>query len=187
MPRKYDDHDDEGDPPDAVTPLSAAQLARAKSRVVGPAVLLTVCGVLGLGVFGFHVVTGLRDPVAKFKRLRGGFENDPLLDERERQGLKAINDDLEKSKPFVTLARLAILACGAPPLLTVAGAVSMLRFSSRGVAKTGAFAALLPCTGCCYVLGIGGGVWSLAALGDRDVKAAFAAGGRVTSRRRDGD
>ena len=198
MPRKSDDNyddyederdeefDDEDDGREVRPPLKAGQLRRAKARVRGPAILLIVYAVLGLLVFTYNVVTGLRDPLAEFKKQRVVTENDPTLPPENRRALKEVNDGIENTvKPFVPLIKLLILASGVPPLLTLAGAVSMLRFSSQGLAKAGAVAAFLPCTGCCCLIGLGGGIWSFSAMGDRDVKRAFAAGGRVSSRGRD--
>ena len=200
MPRKYDDDEDdrfeddedyeeEEDERDEPPPLKAGQLRRAKARVQGPAILLIVYAGLGLLVFGYNVITGLRDPLAAFKKQRVQTENDPKLAPEDRRALKGINDDIENAvKPFVPLFQLAIVLSGVFPLVVIAGAVSMLRFFSKGLASAGAVAAFLPCTGCCCLLGLGGGIWSFSAMADRDVKAAFAAGGRLSSsRRRDDD
>ena len=198
MPRdrdddEYDDEeydrDDEDDGRDRRPLLRVAQLRRARKRVQGPAILLIVNAVLGLGVFGYNVVSGLlRDPLLNVKKQRAENDRNPQLNAQQRQLMNEMNESVQQGvKPFVPLFQMTIVLGGFLPLITIAGAVSMLRFSSVGLAKAGAIAAFLPCTGCCCLLGLGGGIWSFSAMSDRDVRKAFAAGGRVNSRRRDDD
>lgn len=53
------------------------------------------------------------------------------------------------------------------------GASHMRKLQSRGLAKTAAVLAVIPCTSPCCVLGIPLGIWALVVLSDPRVAAAF--------------
>lgn len=58
-------------------------------------------------------------------------------------------------------------------ILVFAGALSLLRVSSYGLAMTGAIVAVIPCLSPCCILGIPFGIWALVVLNDESVKAGF--------------
>ena len=65
-------------------------------------------------------------------------------------------------------------------LVILLGGVQMLRLKSRGLSMTASIMAMIPCfASACCVIGIPVGIWALVVLGSPDVKAAFAAGGRL--------
>ena len=65
-----------------------------------------------------------------------------------------------------------------------------MRLSSRGLARLASILGILSVVGCgsgCCLIGLGGGIWSLVAMSDPDVKAAFAAGGKAIGTLADSD
>ena len=62
----------------------------------------------------------------------------------------------------------------------VLGALRMMRLRSYGWAMTASILALLPCS-LVSLLGIAMGIWSLAVLNRRNVRAAFQSRGKPTS------
>src|SRR5262249_10139728 len=65
-----------------------------------------------------------------------------------------------------------LLAAAIVPL--IAG-IRMRKLQGYGLAMTGSILALFPCVslGCCLIIGPVAGIWSLVALSNADVKAAF--------------
>ncbi len=179
MPRDADDDrwaDD--DLPDPVAPLTPAQLKRAKARVFSPVALLVIHGALGLlgAVYGLTQLAV--DPVAQMKQERA--EAEANMTAQQRQDVAPLYDALELGVGYYVKALPVLIGFGLVfDTLVLIGAVSLLKFSSRGLAKLGAGLACLPCFGGCCLIGLGGGVWSFAAMRDPDVVAAFAAGGKL--------
>lgn len=178
MPRDADDNrwaDD--DLPDPAAQLTAAQLQRAKARVLGPAVLLIVHATLGMLGAVYGVTQLAVDPVAQVKQERAKAEVDMTAQQREQ--VKPLYDGLELGLGYYVKALPALIGVSFVfEMLILIGAVSLLTFSNRGLAKLGAGLACVPCFGCCLI-GLGGGLWSFSAFRDPDVAASFAAGGKL--------
>lgn len=64
---------------------------------------------------------------------------------------------------------LSILLC----VVTILGAIKMRALQSYGLAVAGSITAMFVLPGCCCLLGIGFGIWSLIVLNNPEVKAAF--------------
>jgi hypothetical protein len=184
--RMRDEFDDDL-PARGPLPLTPARLARARSRVKAPAVLLIVHAILGL-LFTAYGVTQLgKDQAAEFRRERAKAEANMNAEQREQ--LKDFYDGMEKvmegyGQALPVLVGLSVVVS----LLTLLGAVSMLRLSSGGLSKLAALLGILSVVGCgsgCCLLGLAGGIWSFVAMADPDVKAAFAAGGQAALGRDD--
>ena len=180
MARDRDDDrfDDEMDEP--AGPLTAARLKRAKYRVKVPAIILIVHAVLGLLGTVYNVVYLAMDPVAQFKKQRDEAENNPQMPADQKKMMKEIYDMMQPGIDALPTLLPVMIGLGViVEALTLIGAVSMLKLSSSGMAKLGSALAIVPCFGGCCLLGIGGGIWSFSAMADPDVKAAFAAGGKL--------
>lgn len=58
-------------------------------------------------------------------------------------------------------------------VLTLVGAVKMMRLQNWGLAMTSAILIMLPCAGCCCLLGLPVGIWALVTLNKPEIKSAF--------------
>lgn len=67
---------------------------------------------------------------------------------------------------------IGMLGVGVVPIVSLLGAIQMLRGKSYAWAMTGAIAGMLPCSACC-VVGLVFGIWALVILNQPDVKQAF--------------
>ena len=180
MARDRDDDrfDDEFD--ETAGPLTAARLKRAKDRVKAPAIILIVHAVLGLLGTVYNVVYLAMDPVAQFKKQRDEAENNPQLRAEQKKMMKEIYDIMQPGIDVLPTLLPVMIGLGViVETLTLIGAVSLLKLSSSGMAKLGSALAIIPCFGGCCLIGIGGGIWAFSAMRDPDVKAAFAAGGKL--------
>ena len=178
MARDRDDDrfDDEMD--DTAGPLTAARLKRAKDRVKAPAIILIVHAVLGLLGTVYGMTQLAVDPVAQVKQERAKAEAN--MNAQQQQQVKGFYDFLETFMEYYAKSLPGLIGMGViGGLLTLIGAISLLKLSSSGMAKLGSALAIIPCFGGCCLLGIGGGIWSFSAMADPDVKAAFAAGGKL--------
>ncbi len=177
--RDDDRFDDEMD--ETAGPLTAARLKKAKDRVKAPAIILIVHAVLGLLGTVYAITQLAVDPVAQVKQERAKAEAN--MNAQQQQQVKGIYDGLEAFMEYYAKALPALIGMGVVVgLLTLIGAVSMLKLSGSGMAKLSAVLGILSIvccgSGCCLV-GLMGGIWSFSAMGDPDVKAAFAAGGKL--------
>jgi hypothetical protein len=57
--------------------------------------------------------------------------------------------------------------------LMIYGALQMRALKSFGLAMTSAILVMLPCAGCCCLLGLPVGIWALVTLNKPEVKSAF--------------
>jgi hypothetical protein len=57
--------------------------------------------------------------------------------------------------------------------IIIFGAMRMMKLTNYKLAKTAAILALIPCTSCCFLLGIPIGIWVLIVLSKPEVKQAF--------------
>jgi hypothetical protein len=57
--------------------------------------------------------------------------------------------------------------------LMIYGALQMRQLKSFGLAMTSAILVMLPCAGCCCLLGLPVGIWALVTLNKPEVKSAF--------------
>jgi uncharacterized membrane protein len=165
---RSDDRDDRrggGDP-----------VAMAKQKVSAPAVLLIIAGIIGLLFGAFAVFQAFTSPYA-------GYENSvkivemmvPAGQQRDEAVAKlaAQKEDSRLDKP---LSLIQYAACIVLNLLTVVGGFSMKSLGNRGLAMTGAIAAIIPLSGCCF-LTTPFGIWAVVVLANDVVKRGFALNG----------
>ena len=72
--------------------------------------------------------------------------------------------------PLPVIVSLSILAMNGFVLF---GAIKMLKLSSHGLAVATAVVAMLPCLGCCCLLGLPFGIWALVVLNKPEVRSQF--------------
>ena len=119
--RMSDEFDDEL-PERGSRPLTQAGLARARSKVKGPAIILIVHAVLGLLGTGYAAVQLAVDPVAQFKQQRADAEAN--MNAQQKQDLKGFYDSMEKFMGGYAQALPFIVGLGVvASLLTLVGAV----------------------------------------------------------------
>ena len=130
--------------------------AVAKLKV--PAIILLVTAALGaVAAVGSLLMA---------ETVRGPALQDPNLDEQTRQTVEFM---------FGTGAWLLHGWSFVASAVCVAGALAMLNVRSRGLAITAAILVMLIPSGCCCVVGLVPGIWSLAILFRPETVAAFAA------------
>ncbi|MCP3098175.1 hypothetical protein LZ198_04695 [Myxococcus sp. K15C18031901] len=145
-----------GVPPGAGQPAGPG--TQAKEAVSIPAILLMVTSAL---TFLYALVSTLR-PMDQ--ALMDQFMSNPQL--REFEGtFQFLSSGAGR---FAAAAPMLVLNA-----LTFVGALKMKSLQSYGMAMTGAIAALVPCCGPCYCLGLPLGIWALVVLSKPEVKARF--------------
>lgn len=114
----------------------------ARSKLLGPAIALLV--VCGLALMLWLLVAGV--------------------------GISTVVADGADDEDMMALGMFAvsILTC----LLTIVGAVQMIRLRSYGLALTVAIVAVIPCS-CQWILTVPFGIWALIVLSNADVKSQF--------------
>ncbi len=179
MARDDDRFDDEiGD-----APPRPADVVAARGKVAVPAILLVAFGLLGSSLGAISLAVALAAP-ASFGDAYADFMK-PLI---EKQPPSQARDDQLAQVEQVRQIRLdspANLASTAVSLaasgLMVVGGLRMRGLKSYGLAVTASLAAFYPCGAClCFAAPVG--LWALITLLNGDVKAAFAAGGKLPLR-----
>ncbi len=133
----------------------------AARRLRVPAVLILILAGLGavLSVAGMMLKGVIFDWI-----LNGGFPLDPnartQLEQMRSAGIGPMDI-------FQAVLGVAI------NLLVVVGALKMQRLQSWGLSMTSAILVMLPCAGCCCLLGLPVGIWAVLTLNKPEVKAAF--------------
>src|SRR5262245_18448140 len=126
--------------------MASAEEPTALSKLWLPAILLLICALLGLSAM----------------ILAAGFI-----------ALEVLLSDTLPSEPQSAVAIVFVIANLFVCALVLFGAVSMLRLRPRWGALVGAWAALIPLFGPCYLIAIPFGIWALFVLYRPDVIAAF--------------
>ena len=148
-------------------------LSAAKRKVSAPAIALIIAGLIGLLMAGWAVFTALTNPYAGYENAvkiieaitpAGAQRDDAVAKMAEKK------EEMRSDTPatFVQLGLDILLN-----LLAVVGGFSMKSLGSRGLALTGAIAAIIPISGCC-LLTTPFGIWAVVVLSNVIVKRGFA-------------
>ena len=169
--------------PNAPAPNPAATFEAARGRVLFPAVLLIVVGVLNLLFAGYNVInTGFqltRTPEQKremaveqremlvkaFPALEKAFED------QEKKGEK-FEDQMEKQMPLIIGFTIASVL---GTLLPLFAGIRMLQLRNYGLVMFGSIVAAIPCVSgasCCCV-GEVAGIYAVIMLLQSDIRDAF--------------
>lgn len=137
------------------------------SRVAPPAVALLFIAILSLVVNGVQTVQTYADPERFEQQTRDTFEN-----AAEKYNRPELRDKIPATLVWWPRIRLASALLS---LVTIAGAVSMLRHRRHGLAMLGSVVAMFNVANCCCFAGIFVGGWALFVLLDPAVRARFQA------------
>lgn len=154
----------------------AIELGRARNMVSVPAILLIVCGFLGMllefGALGLIVAR----PNLYYDWAMSNVQNLPPSPDKQKMIdlLKKEQQNLRLDKPMNYFWAVLGIALNIAMLL---GGLQLKGVSGYGLAMAGTVASLIPIHGCCC-FSIPVGVWALIVLLNPTVKAAFAASGR---------
>ena len=134
---------------------------RAASQLKVPAILILVLAGIGavLSVAGLFIKGAILEAV-----LNAGIPFDPNIRTQLEQSRAA---GIGVSEIFQAVLGLGI------NVLVIVGALKMLRLQSWGLAMTAAILIMLPCSGCCCLLGLPVGIWALVTLNKPEIKGAF--------------
>jgi hypothetical protein len=135
------------------------------NRVTAPAVALLFIGLIGLVSNGIQTVRTYTDPEQFERQTREVFES-----AAERSKTPELRDKIPATLKWWPRIRLASSLLS---LVTIAGAVSMLRQRSHGLAMLGSVVTMFNVANCCCFAGIFVGGWSLFVLMDPAVRARF--------------
>lgn len=128
-----------------------------KNKVVPPAIFLIVVGVLGVAITAFNAIYAL-------------VGTPPEVPPDAPEFFKEMQAGSVGVVPAVVQGIFTLVN-----VLIIVGAVQMFSFKSRTMAIVSAIAAMVNFGGCCCILGLPAGIWSLIVLMNPDVKRAFEA------------
>jgi hypothetical protein len=129
------------------SPTAVPTQSTAQAKLYLPAIFLLITSLLGVA----------------FMMLGGGF-----------WAVRLYLGDLTRSEEMLAYRVITFASVnGCVSLLVLIGAISMLRLKPRWAALAGAWAALIPLFGPCYVLSIPFGMWALIVLFKPEVIATF--------------
>lgn len=141
-------------------------------KVIGPAILLILTGLINLGSSAFFAFTSYHNanltPAEKAEMAQ------VTRDIAKRMGQPVPTDaemEATHTRNVVIYGVLTVVTLLAT-LFIFLGALSMFTFRIYPVALIGSVAAFLS-PGCCCLVGLGAGIWGLIALTQADVKQAF--------------
>jgi ABC-type uncharacterized transport system permease subunit len=141
--------------PQSFNPPPPSGNAAALDAVNVPAILILVMGALG-ALFGLYgVVAG-----------GGGIPPQMLDDPNIAQFRGAITAAMGASR---AINFVGVLLDG----LIIFGALQMRQLKNYPLAMASAIVVMLPCTGCCCLLGLPVGIWALVTINKPEIKAAF--------------
>jgi hypothetical protein len=123
--------------------------------VTAPAICLLITGILGFGWSVFRLLVTL---------LAAKVPVDPQAPEFLRKA-----QEIERGGFGVILAVLFIIVA----VVIILGAIMMLRGKGWAIAVTSCILAMINLNGCCCILGIPFGIWSLVILMKPEIKEAF--------------
>lgn len=127
----------------------------ASGKVLAPAIVLAVVGVLGLGCSLFNVAFAFREPVVD--------PNAPPFVQEMQKGATG---------PVAATIQSIFVLVNA---FIIGGAVQMMRLKTWGLALASSIVAMFNFGTFCCVLGFPVGIWSIAILVMEDVRNAFRA------------
>jgi hypothetical protein len=151
--------------PDGLTEPVLIRRNLFAKRAFAPGIALLLYGLLGLLFNGVQAVRGYADPETLNREMR-----DELEKAAERTNTPELREMIEPTLTWWPRIRLASAALS---LVTIAGAVSMLREKRHGLAMLGGVTAMFNVASCCCFIGIALGGWSLFVLMNPDVRAGF--------------
>lgn len=141
--------------PQSFNPPPPSGDAAALDAVNVPSILLAVMGALGVLFALYGVVGG-----------GGGIPPQLLDDPNIAQYRGVITAAMGASRG---LNVMALLLDG----LLIFGALQMRQLKSYPLAMASAIVAMLPCAGCCCLVGLPVGIWALVTINKPEIKAAF--------------
>lgn len=138
-----------------------------------PAIFLIIVAVLNI-LFGIYqlisaAIAAVRPAADMYDQMQKLFEQLGLHDALKGQTAEGLKTQAVATNTIVGV--VALIAA----IITLVGAIQMLRLRSHALAVTGAILAVIPCVSCsaCCGLGEGIGIWALVVLFSEPVKAAF--------------
>ena len=145
-------------------PAPQGQIAEA---VRAPAIALLVYGIIG-------IANALLGVVGSFF---GASINAWMFERLEKEGVVVPSFVSAAGRAAGLLVNLLsnFFALALAGLITYAG-LRMPKLRDHGICMAGAIAALLPCGGCCCLIGMPIGIWALIVLNRADVRASFQSG-----------
>jgi hypothetical protein len=152
--RDYDDREQDRDDYED-RPRRGGTRARARERVLMPAIFLMISGGLGFAYAVFNAAVFFS----------GVNENNPNPLIKEDPNMK--NDPAYKAGQYAVIVGTIIGSA-----LVIVGGLQMKNLKNRGFVMFTSILAMTPCN-CCCLLGIPFGIWSLVVLNDETVKRAF--------------
>ena len=137
-------------------PAPSAPSGSAQDALNVPSILILVMAGLGI-LFGlFGLVSG------------GGTIPPQLLDNPQfTPQMREMMTKFSGAGRFGNIIGLALDG------LMIYGALQMRQLKSFGLAMTSSILVMLPCAGCCCLLGLPVGIWALVTLNKPEVKSAF--------------
>lgn len=132
----------------------------ARQQVSTPAILLMVTGGLGIASSLVSLVQSILG--------RGAALPPQLYDDPNLAQFRVMIEQLQSNGWIFNLFGLAL--CG----LVFYGGLKMKNLENFGLAMAASIIAIIPCfTGCCCIIGLPAGIWSLVVLNKPEVKSAF--------------
>ena len=131
----------------------------ASQEVKGPAIALIVTASLGIIYYLFNAIFCLAGGGMMFQSHMGGNVSPQMqqwIDNMRGPGAAAVS-----------------VLIAAVQGLVLFGAVKLLRLQSYALVMTAVIIAMLPCIGCCCILGLPFGVWALIVINKPEVKSQF--------------
>lgn len=156
------------DLPDGGTP-DESLVANALGRLKPPAIIMIVLASIGLLATLYGLVDAtLTDPAAKAEELRKVAEGAPP---EMRKFIESMAGMSGANKPVAIVVNLA---CVLGNVITILGAVGMLRGRNLTLAFVGSVVAALNIGGCCCFLQLAPAIWAMVVLSKPEVRAVFA-------------
>jgi hypothetical protein len=166
-----------GDPDDRYgeePQMSPRAFAAAREAVRVPAILLIIVGVLSAAMAAFNLVS-LPTLPAQFDQAIEDIDNDPNMPAADKEKFKDFfSQAKEMSEQPALWAVYGVM--GVIALVILFGGVKLLNLSGPALPIISAVLAMIPCTsGCCCVIGLPVGIWTLIVVNRPNVRAAMAA------------
>ncbi len=129
---------------------------QVKDRVYGPATGLIVAGVMS-------GLSGLAQLLMASRQSMYGTGPPYYIDEAYRAGYRM---------GYIAALVVAFLSLVLAPVI-IYGASRMLKLTGYKLSRAAAVLALIPCTSCCFLVGIPMGIWALIVLNKPEIRQAF--------------
>ncbi len=159
---------------DEPRPIGPREMAEAKASVRFPATLLIVTGVLAILAAAIGLIQLPKVP-AQMDQMIEEIEADQQMEQKQKDSTKKILTSIKEQaqEPYMPGVYIASIVCG---LLVVVGGIKLFNLSGRALPMLGSVLAMIPCTvGCCCVIGLPAGIWSIVVLNRPNIRAAMAA------------